>query len=82
MAIRVEHEIHERRRGRNLGLGLVLVAFVGVVFGLTVVKVLSLDEIVQFERFDHAPRPQLDGSAMEAARDRANAGYGTGEATE
>ena len=34
-----EHELHQRRKGRNLGLGLVLVAFVAIVFGLTVVKV-------------------------------------------
>ncbi len=39
MAIRVEHEIHQRRLGRNVGLGLVLAAFVALVFGLTVVKV-------------------------------------------
>lgn len=42
MAIRVEHEIHGRRRGRNLGLGLVLVAFVALVFALTVVKVTEM----------------------------------------
>ena len=34
-----EHELHQRRKGRNLGLGLVLIAFVAIVFGLTVVKV-------------------------------------------
>ncbi|MEN9850120.1 MAG: hypothetical protein RL128_283 [Pseudomonadota bacterium] len=39
MALRVEHEMHHRRFGRNLGLGLVLVAFVVLVFALTVVKV-------------------------------------------
>lgn len=39
MAIRVEHEIHRRRLGRNVGLGLVLAAFVALVFGLTIVKV-------------------------------------------
>ncbi|MFZ9198805.1 MAG: hypothetical protein ACO22Z_05615 [Paracoccaceae bacterium] len=39
MALRVEHEIHHRRFGRNLGLGLVLAAFVVLVFALTVVKV-------------------------------------------
>ena len=59
MAIKVEHELHERRRGRNLGLGLILVGFVGIVFGLTVVKVLSLDNITEMERFDHVARPQL-----------------------
>ena len=34
-----EHDLHKRRRGRNLGLGLVLIGFVGIMFGLTVVKV-------------------------------------------
>ena len=33
------HELHRRRLGRNIGLGLVLAAFVALVFGLTVVKV-------------------------------------------
>lgn len=35
------HELHHRRLGRNVGLALVLVAFIGIVFGLTVVKVTS-----------------------------------------
>ena len=34
-----EHDLHKRRRGRNVGLGLVLIGFVAVIFGLTVVKV-------------------------------------------
>jgi hypothetical protein len=40
-----EHELHKRRWGRNLGLGLVLAAFVALVFGLTIVKVASLGGI-------------------------------------
>ncbi len=39
MALRIEHEMHQRRFSRNLGLGLVLAAFVALVFALTVVKV-------------------------------------------
>ncbi len=39
MSFREEHELHKRRFGRNLGLGLVLVGFVALIFGLTVVKV-------------------------------------------
>ncbi|MBR9653042.1 hypothetical protein [Thalassovita aquimarina] len=35
----VEHELHKRRSSRNLGVGLVLAAFIAIVFGLTVVKV-------------------------------------------
>ncbi|MEI4487671.1 hypothetical protein V8J36_15885 [Frigidibacter sp. MR17.14] len=43
MAFRPEHELHRRRFGRNLGLGLVLAAFVALVFGLTIVKITNLD---------------------------------------
>lgn len=43
MTLKTTHELHERRFGRNLGLGLVLAAFVLLVFGLTVVKVTSGD---------------------------------------
>ncbi len=59
MAIKVEHELHERRRGRNSGVGLLLIGFVAIVFGLTVVKVLQLGEAQQFEKFDHVARPAL-----------------------
>ncbi|KQI71183.1 cytochrome C oxidase assembly protein [Loktanella sp. 5RATIMAR09] len=59
MTLRVEHELHTRRKGRNYGLGLILAAFIAVIFGLTVVKVLELGNANQFERFDHVARPQL-----------------------
>ena len=39
MAIKVEHAIHRRRLSRNVGLGIVLVLFVGLVYGLTIAKV-------------------------------------------
>lgn len=39
MSFRVEHEIHTRRRGRNLGVALMLVAFIVIIFGLTYVKI-------------------------------------------
>jgi len=67
MTIRVEHELHGRRRGRNTGVGLLLVGLVGIVFGLTVVKVLNLGDIRQFETFDHVARPQIEPAAMETA---------------
>ena len=53
MPLSAEHEIYKRRRSRNVGLGLVLVAFVALVFGLTVVKVQQGD---MMEAFDHQPR--------------------------
>ena len=39
MSIRATHELHQRRFGRNLGVGLILAAFIVIMFGLTVVKV-------------------------------------------
>jgi hypothetical protein len=60
MTIRVEHEIHQRRKGRNVGIAVILIAFVGIVFGLTVVKVLNLGDIREFETFDHVYRPAID----------------------
>lgn len=43
MAITKLHDIHARRRSRNVGLGLALAAFVVLLIGLTVVKVTVLD---------------------------------------
>ena len=39
MAIRAEHEIHTRRKTRNIGVGLMLAAFVVLVMAITVAKV-------------------------------------------
>ena len=39
MSFPEQHELHKRRFGRNLGVALVLVAFVALLMGLTVVKV-------------------------------------------
>ncbi len=55
--MRVEHELHHRRLGRNLGLALVLLTFVGLVFGLTLVKT---------KRGDFAMKP-APGAAVEVA---------------
>jgi hypothetical protein len=38
-----QHELHQRRFGRNLSVALVLLAFIVIVFGLTVVKVTNGD---------------------------------------
>lgn len=37
--IRAIHELHRRRLSRNIGLGISLVLFVGLVYGLTIAKV-------------------------------------------
>jgi hypothetical protein len=56
MSFQVEHEIHKRRFGRNLGVGLLLVGMVAIVFALTVVKVTRG---MPMKGFDHVAEPQL-----------------------
>lgn len=56
MAFGHDHELHQRRFGRNLGLGLVLFAFVAVVFGLTIAKVGGG---ATNQAFDHVLRPEM-----------------------
>ena len=56
MPLSNQHEIHTRRRSRNVGLGVVLVAFVALVFALTVVKVRQGGSL---EAFDHQPRVSI-----------------------
>ena len=41
--MRVEHDLHRRRRGRNVGVGLILAGFIVLVLALTVVKVTRGD---------------------------------------
>ena len=43
MSLRQEHEIHNRRRGRNVGVGLMLAGFVVLVLALTFTKVTNGD---------------------------------------
>ena len=43
MSFKPQHELHQRRFGRNLGVGLSLGAFVVLVLALTIVKVTSDD---------------------------------------
>ncbi|WP_186766230.1 hypothetical protein [Falsiphaeobacter marinintestinus] len=40
---RTTHELHKRRFSRNMGVALVLAAFIAIVFGLTIAKVTSGD---------------------------------------
>jgi hypothetical protein len=56
MPFPVEHEIHKRRFGRNVGVGLLLVGMVGIVFALTVVKVTRG---MPLKGFDHVMEPEL-----------------------
>ncbi|MCU0815407.1 MAG: hypothetical protein MUF74_02685 [Cypionkella sp.] len=59
-----EHELHRRRFSRNLGLGLTLVAFICLVFALTVVKVTRGDPM---QAFDHVVRPEMVVTPEEGA---------------
>ena len=54
MSFPKEHEIYKRRMGRNLGVGLVLAAFIVIVFGLTIAKVSNGGQV---EGFDHTAQP-------------------------
>jgi len=56
MALKVEHELHQRRLSRNKGVGLTLAAMVFLVFGLTYVKITRGDPM---EAFDHSVRPSI-----------------------
>lgn len=38
MSFRPEHELHTRRFSRNLGVGIALLVFVALIYGVTVVK--------------------------------------------
>ncbi|SFA85754.1 hypothetical protein SAMN05421688_1210 [Poseidonocella pacifica] len=51
-----QHDLHKRRMGRNFGVGIVLLGFVVIVFGLTVVKVTRGEPM---QAFDHVSRPEL-----------------------
>lgn len=64
-----DHELHTRRRGRNMGLLAVLLGFIAVMFALTVVKI----QTAGFSQgFDHVARPEMlpadDAAAPEASR--------------
>jgi hypothetical protein len=53
---RPPHEMHTRRFGRNVGVGLLLAGLIGIVFALTVVKVTRGDPM---QAYDHQVRPEL-----------------------
>lgn len=71
MAIRVEHDLHRRRRSRNIGLLAVLLAFVVIVFGMTMVKLQRTGDPSAFEGFDHDIRQGLADQAERAAEEAA-----------
>ena len=54
-----DEEIHAIRARNNMWLGGVLAAFVVIVFGITISKMMRGDNM---EVFDHVRRPQLEAS--------------------
>jgi len=61
MGLQAEHELHRRRSGRNIGLGIVLVLFVVLVFTLSVVKIKQGD---MMQGFDHRPATQVAPASL------------------
>ncbi len=55
--MKVTHELHDRRKSRNVGVGVTLVGFIAIVFALTVVKVTRGDPM---QAFDHVVRPEME----------------------
>ncbi len=58
MGLRVEHEIHTRRKGRNVGVGMMLAGFVVLIMLLTFVKISETD-------FASAPGAAMPASGTE-----------------
>lgn len=64
MGLQAEHELHRRRSGRNIGLGIVLALFVALVFTLSVVKIRQGDTMQAFDHRPQTPAPSaLPGPA-------------------
>tara|TARA_R110002094_G_scaffold37812_1_gene50660 strand:- start:1657 stop:1860 length:204 start_codon:yes stop_codon:yes gene_type:complete len=67
MAIHVEHEIHQRRKGRNFGILGLLAGMIAIVFVLTIVKAVELGDASKLEAFDRVVRPAIipqDGASQ------------------
>jgi len=58
MAITREHDLHRRRFGRNLGVGLALGCFVVLLVALTMVKIGNGNGAA-LEGFNHTVRPGI-----------------------
>jgi hypothetical protein len=67
MALTREHDLHRRRWSRNLGVLLSLLAFVALVFGLTIAKIGRGD---QMQGFDHTYRIEMDPDVRLPGADR------------
>ncbi len=63
----VEHELHSRRKNRNVGLGLVLGAFVLLVMGMTYVKLTAQNAEMAAQRA--AEQAAAEASVQSGASD-------------
>lgn len=63
-APRVEHEIHNRRRSRNVGLGIVLGSFVLLIMSMTYVKLTAQNAAMAEE---HAKKQAAEAAAVGTA---------------
>ena len=62
MSIRVESDMHRRRRSQNIGVAVCLVLFIVLVMVLSLVKITNSGPV---EGYDHAPRPALADEASQ-----------------
>ena len=53
-----ETQVHKSKTAVNIGLGLILIAFVILIFSVTIVKLSSGNTI---QGFDHVLRPEMIG---------------------
>ncbi|MEM9011930.1 MAG: hypothetical protein AAGE18_11930 [Pseudomonadota bacterium] len=58
---RVRHEVFRRRGSGNALIGLILAAFVALIFGVTIVKFSTTGPV---EGFDHVYRPALEAQSQ------------------
>lgn len=61
MALARDHELHQRRLSRNLGLGGALLVFVFLVFGLSFVKVSQGDRMHAYDAPEAAAKAAVRG---------------------
>jgi hypothetical protein len=54
--MKVESDVHVRRRGRNFGVLAVLLGFIAIIFMITIVKIR---EGGFSQAFDHVLRPEM-----------------------
>ena len=52
----VTSDVHDRRKSRNMGVAICLVAFIVLLFALTAVKIRGTGAT---QAFDHVVRPEL-----------------------